>query len=155
MLVSTSCRNELESASLILRRLVFASFGLRRRWDGRALRTPKLSGLTLTSIHLSLPTGLSPIQENLRGQRIAILELSTNKLRSIEAAVAQLRDAVEKITRAEFRRLPAVTQILHSKVEPRYAALTQTAIEKVIRAWRVRRGLVADVAIRDSRIAVP
>ena len=94
-------------------------------------------------------------QENLRGQRIAILELSTNKLRSIEAAAAQLRDAVEKITRTEFRRLPAVTQILRSKVEPRYAALAQTAIEKVIRAWRVRRGLVADVAIRDSRIAVP
>ena len=58
-------------------------------------------------------------QENLRGQRIAVLELSTNKLRSIEAAAAQLRDAVEKITRAEFRRLPAVTQILRSKVKPR------------------------------------
>ena len=39
-------------------------------------------------------------QENLRGRRIAILELSTNKLRPIEAAVAQLRDAVEKISRA-------------------------------------------------------
>ena len=44
-------------------------------------------------------------QENLRGRRIAILELSTNKLRSIEAAAAQVRDAVEKISRAEFRRL--------------------------------------------------
>jgi len=39
-------------------------------------------------------------QENLRGRRIAILALSTNKLRPIEAAVAQLRDAVEKISRA-------------------------------------------------------
>ena len=44
-------------------------------------------------------------QENLRGRRIAILELSTNKLRPIEAAAAELRDAVEKISRAEFRRL--------------------------------------------------
>ena len=44
-------------------------------------------------------------QENLCGRRIAILELSTNKLRSIEAAAAQLRDAVEKISRAEFRHL--------------------------------------------------
>ena len=39
-------------------------------------------------------------QENLRARRIAILELSTNKLRPIEAAVAQLRDAIEKISRA-------------------------------------------------------
>src|SRR5436190_13648971 len=44
-------------------------------------------------------------QENLRGRRIAILELSTDKLRPIEAAAAQLQDAVEKISHAEFRRL--------------------------------------------------
>jgi predicted nuclease of predicted toxin-antitoxin system len=44
-------------------------------------------------------------QENLLGRRIAILELSTNKLRLIEAAAAQLQDAVEKISHAEFRRL--------------------------------------------------
>ena len=44
-------------------------------------------------------------QENLRGRRIAIVELSTNKLRPIDAAAAQLRDAVEKISPAEFRRL--------------------------------------------------
>jgi hypothetical protein len=44
-------------------------------------------------------------QENLRGRRIAILALSTNKLRLIEAAAAQLRDAVEKTSRAEFRHL--------------------------------------------------
>jgi predicted nuclease of predicted toxin-antitoxin system len=44
-------------------------------------------------------------QQNLRGRRIAVLQLSTNKLRPIDAAAAQLRDAVEKISPAEFRRL--------------------------------------------------
>jgi hypothetical protein len=58
-----------------------------------------------SSIYLSLPIRALVYQENLRGRRIAILELSTNKLRPIEAAAAQLRDGVEKISRAEFRRL--------------------------------------------------
>jgi hypothetical protein len=58
-----------------------------------------------SSIYLSLPISALVYQENLRGRRIAILELSTNKLRPIEAAAAQLRDGVEKISRAEFRRL--------------------------------------------------
>jgi hypothetical protein len=44
-------------------------------------------------------------QQNLRGRRIAILELSTNKLRAIEAAAVQLREAVETMCGAEFRRL--------------------------------------------------
>jgi hypothetical protein len=44
-------------------------------------------------------------QQNLRGRRIAILELSTNKLRAIEAAAVQLREAVETMRGAEFRRL--------------------------------------------------
>ena len=44
-------------------------------------------------------------QQNLRGRRIAILELSTNKLRAIEAAAVQLREAVETMRRAAFRRL--------------------------------------------------
>ena len=43
-------------------------------------------------------------QQNLRGRRIAILQLSTNKLRPIQAAAAQLRDAVDTISGAEFRR---------------------------------------------------
>ena len=33
-------------------------------------------------------------EQNLRDGRIAILELSTNKLRAIEAVAAQLRDAI-------------------------------------------------------------
>jgi len=44
-------------------------------------------------------------EQNLRGCRIAILQLSTNKLRAIEAAAAQLRDAVATMSGAEFRRL--------------------------------------------------
>jgi hypothetical protein len=44
-------------------------------------------------------------QQNLRGRGIAILQLSTNKLRAIEAATAQLRDAVATMSGAEFRRL--------------------------------------------------
>ena len=44
-------------------------------------------------------------EQNLRGRRIAILELSTNKLRPIEAAAVQLRDAVATMSGTEFRRL--------------------------------------------------
>jgi predicted nuclease of predicted toxin-antitoxin system len=44
-------------------------------------------------------------QQNLRGRRIAILRLSTNKLRQIQTAAAQLRKAVGEIGKAEFRRL--------------------------------------------------
>jgi predicted nuclease of predicted toxin-antitoxin system len=44
-------------------------------------------------------------EHNLRGRRIAILELSTNKLHAIEAAAGQLRDAIATISGTEFRRL--------------------------------------------------
>jgi hypothetical protein len=44
-------------------------------------------------------------EQNLRGRRIAILELSTNKLRAIEATAAQLRGAVATMSGTEFRRL--------------------------------------------------
>ena len=44
-------------------------------------------------------------QQNLRGRRIAILQLSTNKLRQIQAAAAQLLEAVDTISSAEFRRI--------------------------------------------------
>lgn len=40
-----------------------------------------------------------------RGRRIAILQLSTNNLRPIQAAALELQDAVEKMSPAEFRRL--------------------------------------------------
>ena len=44
-------------------------------------------------------------QQNLAGRNIAILELSTNKLRRIEAAGELLRAAIAAIKPAEFRRL--------------------------------------------------
>jgi len=44
-------------------------------------------------------------QQNLAGRQIAILELSTNKLRRIEAEADLMRAAVTSIKPAEFRRL--------------------------------------------------
>jgi hypothetical protein len=44
-------------------------------------------------------------QQNLRGRRIAILQLSTNKLRPIQAAAAQVRSVIERMSALEFRRL--------------------------------------------------
>ena len=44
-------------------------------------------------------------QQNLAGKRIAILELSTNKLRRIEAAAALIQSAIASISPSEFRRL--------------------------------------------------
>ncbi len=44
-------------------------------------------------------------QQNLRGRQIAILQLSTNKLRLIQAAAPRIQAAVETISPAEFRRI--------------------------------------------------
>jgi hypothetical protein len=44
-------------------------------------------------------------QQNLTGRQIGILELSTNKLRLIEAAASQIKEAVDSLGRTEFRRL--------------------------------------------------
>ncbi|MGH8094655.1 MAG: hypothetical protein ACREIF_14490 [Chthoniobacterales bacterium] len=44
-------------------------------------------------------------QQNLRGRSIAILQVSTNKLRQIQAAAPHLRAAVDTISPAEFRQL--------------------------------------------------
>jgi hypothetical protein len=44
-------------------------------------------------------------QQNLGGRKIAILELSTNKLRLIEATAEMLRSAVAQIKPGEFRQL--------------------------------------------------
>lgn len=44
-------------------------------------------------------------QQNLAGRKIAILELSTNKLRRIEAAVNLIQAAISSIKPAEFRQL--------------------------------------------------
>ena len=44
-------------------------------------------------------------QQNLAGRQIAVLELSTNDLRRIQAASALIAEAVGKIGPAEFRHL--------------------------------------------------
>ena len=44
-------------------------------------------------------------QQNLNDRKIAILELSTNKLRLIEAAASQIKEAIDSIGPTEFRRL--------------------------------------------------
>lgn len=44
-------------------------------------------------------------QQNLAGRKIAILELSTNKLRRIEAATDFIRADVDSIKPSEFRQL--------------------------------------------------
>jgi predicted nuclease of predicted toxin-antitoxin system len=44
-------------------------------------------------------------QQNLTGRKIAILELSTNKLRRIEGAAILIQSTIASIKPAEFRRL--------------------------------------------------
>jgi predicted nuclease of predicted toxin-antitoxin system len=44
-------------------------------------------------------------QQNIAGRRIAIIELSTNKLRRIDAASELVRSVVASIQPGEFRRL--------------------------------------------------
>lgn len=44
-------------------------------------------------------------QQNLTGRSIAILELSTNDLRRLEAASALIQERIEGIHAAEFKRL--------------------------------------------------
>jgi hypothetical protein len=44
-------------------------------------------------------------QQNLKGKMIAILLLSTNKIRPIEAAADSVRDAVGKVSSGEFKEL--------------------------------------------------
>jgi Domain of unknown function (DUF5615) len=44
-------------------------------------------------------------QQNLFGRKISILELTTNKLRRIEAAAEMIRSAIEDMKPGEFRQL--------------------------------------------------
>ncbi len=44
-------------------------------------------------------------QQNLSGRRIAIIELSTNRLRRVQAAMAELQRAIAAIQPGEYRRV--------------------------------------------------
>jgi hypothetical protein len=77
-----------------------AGDGLEKRQDGELLTLAEAQ----FDLFVTSDQGLA-YQENLCGRRIASLQISTNKLRLIEAAAAQLREAIETISSAEFRRL--------------------------------------------------
>ena len=72
----------------------------------KSIRNSELLALAEAQFDLFITSdqGLA-YQQNLRGRRIAILQLSTNKLRAIQAAAAQVRSAIETMSPAEFRRL--------------------------------------------------
>jgi hypothetical protein len=74
--------------------------------DWKSIRNGELLALAEGKFDLFITDdqGLA-YEQSLRGRRIAILELSTNKLRAIKTAAAQLRDAVASISGTEFRRL--------------------------------------------------
>jgi|SRR6185369_4860409 len=63
-----------------------------------------LAGQKLTSIYLSHPIKTFSTSKT-AGQRIAILELSTNDLRRIRGAAALIEEGVGEIQPAELRRL--------------------------------------------------
>jgi len=74
--------------------------------DWKSIRNGELPALAEGKFDLFITADQSlAYEQNLRGRQIAILELSTNKLRAIEAAAAQLRDAVATMSGTEFRRL--------------------------------------------------
>jgi hypothetical protein len=74
--------------------------------SGRAQKNGELLSLAEGKFDLFITSdqGLA-YQQNLRGRQIAILQLSTNKLRLIQAAAAHLRDAIETMSPTEFRRI--------------------------------------------------
>lgn len=90
---------------------------LRKILDGHTCRTAQQMGwknirngelLDLAEdefdLFITADQGVS-YQQNLAGRQIGILELSTNKLRRIEAAANQIKEAVDSIGPTEFRRL--------------------------------------------------
>lgn len=73
-------------------------------WSG--IRNSELLRRAETEFDLFITSDQSMrYQQNLTGQRIAILELSTNDLRRILAAAALIEEAVAKIQPAELQRL--------------------------------------------------
>jgi hypothetical protein len=76
----------------------------RRRWVGKAYGELLALAEGKFDLFITADQGLV-YEQNLRDRQIAILELSTNKLRAIEAVAAQLRDAIATMSGTEFRRL--------------------------------------------------
>ena len=87
---------------------------LRKVLDRHACRTAQQMGwkniengalLDLAEVEFDLFITADHYQQNLTGRQIAILELSTNKLRLIQAAASQIKDTVDSLKSAEFRRI--------------------------------------------------
>src|SRR5437588_12313984 len=75
-----------------------------RGWKG--IKNGELLGLAEGQFDLFVTADQSiQYQQNLSGRQIPILELSTNDLRRILAAVPLLQSAIEKIKPGEFRQL--------------------------------------------------
>ncbi len=64
-----------------------------------------LSELKLNLICSSLSDQNIRYQQNLAGRRIAILELSTNDLRRIQAARSLIEDTISEMQSSEFKQL--------------------------------------------------
>lgn len=76
-----------------------------RGWGG--IKNGELLRLAETEFDIFITTDQNlRYQQNLTGRRIAILQLSTNKLRPLLAAALLIRSAVESIRPGEFRELP-------------------------------------------------
>ena len=84
-----------------------STFGHKRTsqgWSG--IRNSELLGRAEADFDLFITSDQNiQYQQNLAGQRIAILELSTNDLRRIRGAAALIEEAVGEIQPAELRRL--------------------------------------------------
>ena len=80
-------------------------------------------------------------------RRIAILELSTNKLRAIEAAAAKLCDAVATMSGTEFRRLEIPVVVVREDVDVWRAARDRAAI---CESWHVASRPLVSAARRNQ-----
>ena len=75
-----------------------------RGWGG--IKNGELLHLAENEFDLFITTDQSiRYQQNLAGRRIPILELSTNKLRRLQTAAAQIQSAIATIQPGEFRQL--------------------------------------------------
>lgn len=77
----------------------------RRGW--RSIKNGELLKLAEAEFHLFITSDQNiRYQQNLAGRRIAILELSTNKIRRLQAAAALLQSTIASMKPGEFQVLP-------------------------------------------------
>jgi hypothetical protein len=75
-----------------------------RRWAGMANGELLRRATTEFDLFITCDQNIR-YQQNLTNQEIAILQLSTNDLRRIRAAISALQSAVDSIQRSEFKVL--------------------------------------------------